>query len=83
MRLLAIVAAAAVTTAAALAISVSTSSDSFAQAKRGKGGMTVNQCINLAIQRGHTRSAVDGGQAGGRISPGRAFVIRCLQGKQR
>lgn len=65
---------------AVLAISVSSSTTTYAQKKKQ---MTLNECIDLAISRGHTRASVDQSGAGGRSSPARRFVIRCLQGKQR
>ena len=72
-----------VATAIVLAISVAGSTTSFAAAKQKAKAMSVNECIDLAIQRGFTRAAVDQSGAGGRTSPARNFVIRCMQGRQR
>ena len=70
------------TMAAALIIGIGTTSTSFAQAgKKQVTRASINQCINLARQRGYTDSDLDGGGSGS--NPARQFVIRCLQGKAR
>ncbi len=71
------------TMAAALIISVGTSTIGFAQQQQKKEAVraSVNECINLARQRGWTDS--DLGAGGAKSNAAREFVIACLQGKQR
>jgi hypothetical protein len=77
-----------VITAGVLAASVAASTTSLAatkqkaQAARAQASaMSVNECINLAIERGYARSDLDTG--GSRTNPARRFVMNCLQGRQR
>lgn len=68
---------------AALAVGIAgalTVSPAAAQ-KTKQAQMSVNQCIDLARQRGYTESDISGGGPG--RNPAAAFVRRCLQGKQR
>jgi len=77
------------TAAAALAVSVATSTAVFAQKKntdtarasraqaRESINDSFNRCVSLAKSRGFTRSDLDDGG-----SPAKAFVMRCMQGKQ-
>jgi archaellin len=67
--------------AATLIIGVATSTTSFAQKKKEQVRASVNECIQLARQRGYTDSDLSAG--GAKSNPARDFVIRCLQGKQR
>jgi hypothetical protein len=76
--------------AAALMVSVVASSIAFAQKKntdaarasraeaRESVNDSFNRCVSLAKERGFTPSDI-----GGKSSPVRTFVIRCMQGKQR
>ena len=76
--------------AGALIASVVVSSTAFAQKKntdaakasraeaRESVNDSFNRCVSLAKERGFTPSDI-----GGRNSPVRVFVIRCMQGKQR
>jgi len=77
------------TAATALAVSVATSTAVFAQKKNTDAARTsraesresvndsFNRCVSLAQSRGFSPSDI-----GGRNSPVRLFVIRCMQGKQ-
>jgi len=77
------------TAAAALAVSVATSTAVFAQKKntdtarasraqaRESINDSFNRCVSLAKARGFARSDLDEGG-----SNARAFVMRCMQGKQ-
>ena len=77
------------TAAAALAVSVATSTAVFAQKKntdtarasraqaRESINDSFNRCVSLAKARGFARSDLDDGG-----SPAKAFVMRCMQGKQ-
>ena len=69
--------------AAVLAVSVAALSvtPAAAQKKKQVAAASVNECINLARQRGYTESDLGAGGSGS--NPARTFVIRCLQGKQR
>jgi len=68
--------------AATLIIGVATSTTSFAQKKKDQvTRASVNECIQLARQRGWTDSDLSAG--GAKSNPARDFVIRCLQGRQR
>jgi hypothetical protein len=77
------------TAAAALAVSVATSTTVFAQKKNTDAAKasraqareslndSFNRCVSLAKSRGFARSDLDEGG-----SPARAFVMRCMQGRQ-
>ncbi len=77
------------TVAAALAVSVAIPTAVFAQKKntdatkasraqaRESLNDSFNRCVSLAKERGFTRSDLDEGG-----SPAKAFVMRCMQGKQ-
>jgi len=77
------------TAAAALAVSVATSTAVLAQKKNTDSARAAraqaresisdsfNRCVSLAKARGFARSDLDDGGA-----PARAFVMRCMQGKQ-
>ena len=70
--------------AAVLSVSVATAlsvSPAAAQKKNQATKMSVNQCIDLARQRGYTESDISGG--GSNRNPAARFVRRCLEGKQR
>jgi len=69
--------------AAALSMGIATSltvSPADAQKKK-QASMSVNECIDLARQRGYTESDISGGGPG--RNPAARFVRRCLEGKQR
>ena len=72
--------------AAAAAISMSiaaglTISPADAQNRKPAANMSVNECIDLARQRGYTESDISGG--GPNRNPAARFVRQCLAGKQR
>ena len=74
------------TAAAVLAVSIAaplTSGPALAQKKKAAAQMSVNQCIDLARQRGFSDSDLGATAGGTKGNPARTFVIRCLQGKQR
>ena len=63
--------------ATAFAISLVASAPSHAQRSVNE---LFNRCVQLAMQRGYSTADLDGGNANRQA---RAFVIRCMQGKQR
>ena len=77
------------TVAAVLAVSIAMSTAVFAQKKNADAARasraqareslsdSFNRCVSLAKSRGFTRSDLDEGG-----SPAKAFVMRCMQGKQ-
>ena len=74
---LAVSIAAAVTTSPA--VGQKKDSPAAAQKKKAAAQMSVNQCIDLARQRGYTDSdLIDGSD-----NPASDFVRRCVQGRQR
>jgi hypothetical protein len=77
MRFALAVLAAALTMSIAGALTVTPA----AAQKKKQAQMSVNQCIDLARQRGYTESDISGGGSG--RNPAARFVMRCLQGKQR
>jgi hypothetical protein len=78
MRLALAAAAAVLSASVATALSVSPVE---AQKRKQATNMSVNQCIELARQRGYTESDISGGGPGRNTAA--KFVKRCLEGKQR
>jgi hypothetical protein len=77
VAVLAVSIAAAVT--ASPAVGQKKNSPAAVQKKKAAAQMSVNQCIDLARQRGYTDSdLIDGSD-----NPASSFVLRCLQGRQR
>jgi hypothetical protein len=73
-------------TAAVLSVGIAATLDmspAAAQKKAAAAPMSVNQCIDLARQRGYSDSDLGNTGGGTKGNPARTFVIRCLQGKQR
>ena len=83
MRLMLATAAAvlAVSVAASTAVLAQKKNTDAARASRAQARESINdsfnRCVDLAKSRGFTRSDLDDGG-----SPAKAFVMRCMQGKQ-
>ena len=65
------------TVATAFVVSLVVSTPSYAQRSVNE---SFNRCVQLAMQRGYSTNDLDGGNA---YRGARAFVIRCMQGKQK